>query len=117
LVGERWKGLMMRAKYLEGGKKNEPVEITEILGKVIEHAAVGIDVRQADMIDGWDGFVPDDWRGSTPIGVREGVLLIEVPNGTAAAFLRYQKAALLGVIAQEYGDDVVTSVRVIIARY
>jgi len=108
---------MMRAKYLNTTNRNEPIEITEVLGKVIEHAAVGVDVRQADMIDTWDSRVPDDWRAGTPIGVRKGVLLVEVQNGTVAALLRYQTAALLDAIAREYGDDLVTSIRVKLVRY
>lgn len=101
----------MRAKYLATGNQKRLTEISEVLGKVIEGAAVGIDVRQAEMIDDWGSFVPRDWEQGTPVGVRDGVLLVAVPDGTIGSLLRYQMEALLGAISQEYGDDLVRSIR------
>jgi len=106
----------MRAKYLKTGNKRQPTEISEILGKVIEIAAVGVDVRQADLIERWADLVPGDWVLSTPVGVRDEVLLVEVTNGTAASVLRYQMGPLLRAIADEFGPGLVRSVRVTISR-
>jgi hypothetical protein len=106
----------MRAKYLKTGNKRQPTEISEILGKVIEIAAVGVDVRQADLIERWVDLVPQDWALSTPVGVRDEVLLVEVTNGTAASVLRYQMDPLLRAIADEFGPGLVRSVRVTISR-
>ena len=106
----------MRAKYLQTGKKNQPKEISEILGQVIESAAVGVDVRQAEMIDRWGDFVPPDWTHGTPVGVRDGVLLVEVGDGATASVLRYQMDVLMRAISDEFGPDLVRSVRVTIQR-
>jgi len=83
----------MRAKYLTNGPKKQLTEISEVLGTVIEGAAAGVDVRQAEMIDTWSSFAPGDWRDGEPIGVRDGVLLVAVPDGTIGSLLRYQTEA------------------------
>ncbi len=106
----------MRAKYLNTNPQRKPEEISDVLGKVIEGAAVGVDVRQADLVTRWESFVPGDWRFGTPIGVRDEVLLVEAPDGSVASLLRYQTALLLSVISDEFGEGLVRSVRIRIAR-
>jgi predicted nucleic acid-binding Zn ribbon protein len=106
----------MRAKYLSTGKQRQPTEISEVLGRVIESAAVGVDVRQAEMIDQWASFVPGDWGAGRPVGVRDGVLLVVVPDGSTASLLRYQMEVLLTSISRRYGDDLVATIRLQIER-
>ncbi len=116
MVGTRWKDRVMRAKYLRTGNKSQPKEISEILGQVIESAAVGVDVRQAELIQSWADIVPPDWALGVPVGVREQVLLVEVKDGAIAAVLRYQVDPLMRAIADEFGADLVASVRVTVQR-
>jgi hypothetical protein len=106
----------MRAKYLRTGGKSEPKEISEILGQVIESAAVGVDVRQADLIGRWVDIVPPDWVLGTPVGVRDEVLLVHVQDGATASVLRYQVDPLMRAISDEFGSDLIRSVRVKISR-
>jgi len=106
----------MRAKYLKTGHKKQPEEISEILGQVIESVAVGVDVRQAELIARWSDLVPADWALGTPVGVRDEVLLVEVTDGTTASVLRYQVDPLMRAISDEFGSGLVRSVRVTIAR-
>ncbi len=107
----------MRAKYLRYGNRREPTEISDVLGSVIEKASVSIDVRQGALIERWVEVVPDDWAEvATPIGVRDNTLLVEVENGTAATLLKYQIQALVGAISEEFGDDLVTSVKLRVSR-
>ena len=107
---------MMRAKYLRTDNQRQPTEISQVLGKVIENAAVGVDVRQAEMIDQWASFVPGDWGRGRPVGVRDGVLLVVVPDGSSGSLLRYQMEPLLTSISRRYGDDLVTTIRLQIER-
>jgi len=108
---------MMRAKYLGYGKRREPEEISDVLGAIIERASVNIDVRQGDLIGRWRGVVPGDWVDvATPIGIRDKILLVEVENGTAGSLLKYQTQQLIDVIVQEFGTDLVTSVRLQVQR-
>ncbi len=107
---------MSRAKYLNTNPRRQPTEISVILGRVIEGAAVGVDVRQTEMVDRWCDFVPTDWTLGNPVGVRDGVLLVEVLDGTTASVLRYQVDPLMRAIADEFGSGLVRSVRVKIKR-
>jgi predicted nucleic acid-binding Zn ribbon protein len=103
----------MRAKYLGQKQPKEPTEISELLGSIIEKAAVGIDVRHGQLVTDWDAFAPKDWvTFGRPVGVRDLTLLVEVEDGSAATLLKYQMGDLLGVIRERFGHDLVTAVRV-----
>jgi predicted nucleic acid-binding Zn ribbon protein len=113
MVGPRREGVLVRAKYYGGKKPKQPAEISEVLGAIIEKAAVGIDVRHGQMISDWESFAPDDWvTFGRPVGVRDGTLLVEVSDGSAATVLKYQIADLKAAIEERYGAGIVTSVRV-----
>lgn len=108
---------MMRAKYLRNGNRREPKEISEVLGSVIERASVNIDVRQGALIERWKEVVPGDWIDvAKPIGIRDRVLLVEVDNGTGGSLLKYQMQPLIDAISLEFGEDLVTSVKLQISR-
>lgn len=106
----------MRARYLQTNKRRQPQEISDILGEVIESAAAGVDVRQADLVTRWKKIVPPDWTLGDPVGVRDAVLLVEVPDGSTASILRYQVEPLMAAITDEFSADLVSSVRVKIRR-
>jgi hypothetical protein len=116
MVGTRWEDRVTRAKYLRTEGKSQPKEISEILGQVIESAAVSIDVRQSELIQNWADIVPPDWALGTPVGVREQVLLVEVHDGATASVLRYQIDPLMRAITDEFGTGLVGSVRVTVQR-
>ena len=108
---------MKRAKYLGYGNKREPKEISDVLGSVIERASVNIDVRQGELVRRWDEVAPGDWMDvARPVGIREQTLLVEVGSGTAGSLLKYQTQQLIDAISKEFGDDLVTSVRLQIPR-
>lgn len=103
----------MRAKYLGNNEPKQPKEISDVLASVIEKAAVGVDIRHGQLVADWDSVVPDDWvRFGTPVGVKDGILLVEVPDGSAASLLKYQIADLIAVINDEFGTDLVRDVRI-----
>jgi len=107
----------MRAKYLSNGERRSPMEISEVLGTLIERAAGKIDVRQGELISSWNEVAPGDWPDqSVPIGIRDQTLLVEIANGTAGSLLKYQTQQLLDAIRSAFGDDLVTSVRLRVSR-
>jgi predicted nucleic acid-binding Zn ribbon protein len=108
---------MKRAKYLSYGDRREPKEISDVLGSVIESASVNIDVRQGKLIERWREVAPGDWVDvARPVGIREQTLLVEVGSGTAGSLLKYQTQQLIEAISEEFGSDLVTSVRLQIPR-
>lgn len=107
----------MRAKYLGYGKREEPTEISEVLGTLIERASGRIDVRQGELIEHWKEIAPGDWSDvAIPIGIRDRTLLVEVASGTAASLLKYQIHQLIGVISEAFGEELVTAVRLRVSR-
>jgi hypothetical protein len=103
----------MRAKYYGQKEPGKPVEISEVLGTIIEKAAVGIDVRHGQLVSDWESFAPDDWvTFGRPVGIRDHQLLVEVSDGSAATLLRYQITDLMNVIENRYGPGIVTAVKV-----
>lgn len=107
----------MRARYFNQKPPKEPTEISELLGTLIENAAVGVDVRHGELVADWETVAPDDWvTFGKPIGVRSGTLLVEVADGTAASVLKYQIDDLKRAISDRYGDGVVTHVRLKVVR-
>jgi predicted nucleic acid-binding Zn ribbon protein len=108
---------MKRAKYLSYGERREPKEISDVLGSVIESASVNIDVRQGELIGRWREVAPGDWVDvAIPVGIRDQTLLVEVGSGTAGSLLKYQTQQLIDAISEEFGEDLVTSVRLQIPR-
>jgi hypothetical protein len=107
----------MRAKYLSNDERRQPVEISEVLGAVIESASGRIDVRQGDLVDRWKEIAPGDWHDvAKPIGIRDQTLLVEVENGTTGSLLKYQTNQLIGAIHDALGEDLVTSVKIRVSR-
>jgi hypothetical protein len=107
---------MKRAKYLSHDDRSDPQEISDLLGRVIEQASVPVDIRQGELVAAWADVAPGEWTLGTPVGVRDGTLLVTVPDGATASLLRYQIEPLLAAVEQHYGPGLVASVKVRVAR-
>jgi Dna[CI] antecedent, DciA len=106
----------MRAKFLSYDDRREPEEISAVLGAVVENVTVAADVRQGEIVSDWASFAPGDWMLGTPVGIKDGSLLVTVPDGSTGSLLRYQTNTLLGAIVDRFGAGVVVGVRVRIER-
>lgn len=116
MVGARREGVVMRAKYLGSGDKKQPEEISDVIAKVIEGATVSVDLRHGEIVESWASLAPGDWVHGTPVGVREKTLLVAVPDGATGSLLTYQTKALIEAIAERFGADLVTAVRLKVDR-
>lgn len=101
----------MRAKYLGSGEGKQPEEISAIIAAVIEGATVDVDLRHGELVETWRSWAPGDWAFGEPIGVREGTLVVAVPDGATATLLQYQKTSLLAAVEERFGRGLLTSVR------
>jgi hypothetical protein len=63
----------------------------------------------------WVAIAGDPWHSATPVRLSEGLLTVEVRDGTAASRLRFETANLLRRIAAELGEGHVTGVRIRVA--
>jgi hypothetical protein len=102
----------MRAKYYRADdERSEPTPITEVLGTIIERVAAA--PAATAIVDEWDTIAPQRWvEEGRPVGIRRGVLLVEVSSGGAATVLRHDTGRLLARIAERCGEGVVDAVRV-----
>ncbi|MCB2223395.1 MAG: DUF721 domain-containing protein [Actinobacteria bacterium] len=65
----------------------------------------------------WADLAGEPWGSrSRPGGLKGGELLVEVPDGSIATLLSYQRSALVERLEQRLGARVVTSVRIRVAR-
>lgn len=65
----------------------------------------------------WEQIAGRPWAGvSRPVGLRSGVLLIEVADGGAATVLRFQQGALQQRLNRRFGDDTVVDVKLRVRR-
>jgi hypothetical protein len=103
----------MRAKYLASGDGHRrPVEITELLAPFLERVGTGAGMEAAHMFEDWSEVAGERWETrARPVGIRSGILLVEVPRGSDASLLKFDVPALITRIAARYGPDLVTGVR------
>lgn len=94
----------------------EPVPITEILASVLGGLAQGVDVRLGRLVEGWDEIAGPEWRGTEAIGVRDGVLLVEVDRPGRVSLLRFHVPGLVARIEEALGSGLVREVRLRVRR-
>ncbi len=94
----------------------------------LEHVGAGLDglLRRLGMPEAvdlerlvreWSELAGDPWAATaTPVGWRDGVLVVEVPDGTTATLLRYETETLIGRLTKALGGALVTGVRIRVAR-
>jgi hypothetical protein len=64
------------------------------------------------LLDDWAELAGGAWaERATPVGLRDGELLVEVADGTTASLLKYQAADLLERLEQGLGARLVDTVR------
>ena len=69
------------------------------------------------LIDEWADLAGEPWGSrSRPAGLQDGVLLVEVADGSVATLLRYQQGVLVQRLEGRLGVGVVTSVRIRVRR-
>lgn len=102
----------MRARYYTGDDdRREPSPITEVLGTIIERVAAA--PAAGAIVEEWSQVAPERWiESGRPVGIRRGVLLVEVSTGADATLLRHDTARLLARISERFGEGIVEAVRV-----
>jgi predicted nucleic acid-binding Zn ribbon protein len=103
----------VRAKYYrEKEPSREPEAITDLLGDIIASAGEGAGADAATLIGEWETVVSERWRrGTRPVGIRRGVLLVEVRSAADATLLRYDTADLLRRVGERFGPGLVSGVK------
>lgn len=106
-----------RAKYYrQGPARREPAPITDVLGTVMEQASARYGSRLARLRGSWSTLAGDVWAGTTPVAVKDEVVVVEVPDGGRASLLRFQADALLRAIQEAFGEGFASGIRLRVAR-
>ena len=108
----------MRAKYYRDEEpRKEPEEITDVLGSIIARAGRGASPDASTLVSEWDSLVPERWReAARPVGIRHGVLLVEVDSAATATLLRHDSADLLRRISARFGEGLANAVKLRVSR-
>jgi hypothetical protein len=106
-----------RAKYYsDRPPRREPTPITELLGLVVEQAGVTFGTGLARLKEGWEAIAGEAWADTRPMMIRDGLLVVEVPNGARASLLRFESDTLRERIHERFGPGFVTGIRLRVAR-
>lgn len=98
-------------------KRREIQQVSSILDAVLAKYGAARAPDIARVIEDWRELAGDSWgERTTPMRLTNGDLLVEVPDGTSAAVLRYQIPALIEGLTDALGAGVVTSVSLRVAR-
>ena len=69
------------------------------------------------LVDEWAELTPEPWSSAaTPVGLDDGVLVVEVVDGTHASLLNYQIGGLIDHLGTRLGSGIVTGVRIRLRR-
>lgn len=99
------------------GAKRDLQRVGDLLDGVVAALGGRVDLGgRALLWADWSAVAGADWANSTPMRLKDGVLVVAVPDGMAATRLRYATAALIERIEARIGPDLVSSVRVQIER-
>lgn len=95
----------------------EPRPIGELLEALIARYRLADPDTWTRLQREWDTVAGHPWSGrSTPRSLQAGELVVEAVSPPAVSMLRYGVGALVERLTEEYGDGVVTSVRVVAPR-
>lgn len=98
-------------------KRREIQQVSNILDAVLAKYGVARAPDMARVKENWASLAGESWGERTePLRLTDGDLLVEVPDGTTAAVLRYQIPALIEGLTDALGAGIVSSVTLRVAR-
>ena len=107
--GGRWIG--------DGAGMSELEQVGGFLDRVLRRLGVPEQVDVARLVETWEELAGEPWgTRSRPVGLHEGVLAVEVEDGSIATLLKYQQKSLLDRLERRFGTRVATSVSIRVSR-
>jgi len=96
---------------MRGSGDLEPIgrDVDAMLARLGMPAAVKLSALVAD----WDVVAGEPFaRMAEPVGLKDGELVVEVVDGTAASLLRYRVGPLLDRLREHFGERAIDRVRI-----
>lgn len=95
----------------------DPQPIDELLDELLETLGVARPLDVAELVDNWEGLAGEPWgERSRPVLLKDGELVVEVDDGTAATLLKYREADLIERLGDKLGRGLVMTIRIRIGR-
>jgi predicted nucleic acid-binding Zn ribbon protein len=95
----------------------DPQPIDELLDELLQALGVARPVDVAQLVENWAELAGEPWgERSRPVLLRNGELVVEVADGTAATLLKYRQSDLVERLGAKLGRGLVNTVRVRITR-
>jgi predicted nucleic acid-binding Zn ribbon protein len=96
----------------------DPRRIDELLDDLLQALGVARPVDVAQLVENWAELAGEPWgERSRPVLLKDGELVVEVEDGTAATLLKYRQADLIERLGERLGRGLVSTIRVRMARY
>ena len=88
--------------------------MASLIGPLLDKLGVANISVLTELTERWDELAGSPWAGnSTPLVVRHGELVVEAQSTAGVRVMRYAAESLAKRLADHFGPDVVTSVRVV----
>lgn len=92
---------------------SDPQPIDELLDDLLESLGVARPLEVAQLVERWGELAGEPWGArSRPALLKDGQLVVDVDDGTAATLLKYRQADLIERLGERLGRGLVTTVRV-----
>ena len=96
----------------------EPTPIRDLLGDLLTGLGVANPQDAVAILERWAELAPSPWsERATPLALRDGVLEVEVDDGTTASLLRYQTAQLITHLETTVGAGLVREASITVKRH
>ena len=84
------------------------------VAKMLRRLGMGDVQVLMELQEDWDEIAGRPWAGrSRPMGIQRGELLVESTDPGMVSMLRYAEAALREALAERFGQNLVTAVKVV----
>jgi len=87
------------------------------LARLLDAFGMASSPSVARLVSDWNQLAGPSWAGSDPVQLRDGKLVVEVPDGPTASRLRYRVGELLTQLERGLGKRVVTGVTIRVSSH
>jgi len=96
---------------------SELEQVGGFLDRVLRRLGLPERVDVTRLVENWEDLAGEPWGSrSRPVGLADGVLVVEVDDGSIATLLKYQQKTLLDRLERRFDTPVASSVQIRVSR-
>jgi len=94
-------------------KRHDLEPIGKDLDALLERMGMPTSLSLVELVENWDTVAGEPFAGmAEPVGLKDGELVVQVPDGAAASLLRYRVGSLLDRLRSHFGEGSIDRVRI-----